>query len=97
MVQKNVADQGLANQIQGFKILGSYDASEKKNKEHDCIFFLSRAKRSFSIFLIWTWQEIGLQKLVSSNWNLMFSVQPFFSFYLHAFLFMLRNYAFHAQ
>ena len=43
MVQKKVADQGLTNQIQGFKILGSYDASEKKNKEHDCIFFLSRA------------------------------------------------------
>ena len=39
MVQKKVADQGLTNQIQGFKILGSYDASEKKNKEHDCIFF----------------------------------------------------------
>ena len=30
MVQKKVADQGLTNQIQGFKILGSYDASEKE-------------------------------------------------------------------
>ena len=30
MVQKNVADQGLTNQIQGFKILGCCDASEKE-------------------------------------------------------------------
>ena len=32
MVQKKVADQGLTNQIQGFKILGRCDASEKKQQ-----------------------------------------------------------------
>ena len=42
MVQKNVADQGLANQIQGFKILGCCDASEKKTSNMTVFFFLSR-------------------------------------------------------
>ena len=39
MVQKNVADQGLANQIQGFKILGCCDASEKKKSNMTVFFF----------------------------------------------------------
>ena len=39
MVQKKVADQGLANQIQGFKILGCCDASEKKKQVTWLYFF----------------------------------------------------------
>ena len=39
MVQKKVADQGLTNQIQGFKILGCCDASEKKQQVTWLYFF----------------------------------------------------------
>ena len=40
MVQKNVADQGLTNQIQGFKILGCCDALEKKQVTWLYFFFV---------------------------------------------------------
>ena len=40
MVQKKVADQGLANKIQGFKILGCCDASEKKEVTWLYFFFV---------------------------------------------------------
>ena len=38
-MQKKVADQGLANQIQGFKILGCCDASEKEQQVTWLYFF----------------------------------------------------------
>ena len=47
MVQKNVADQGLTNQIQGFKILGCCDASEKK--EVITVFFFCPGLREASL------------------------------------------------
>ena len=40
MVQKKVADQGLTNQIQGFKILGCCDASEKEQVTWLYFFFV---------------------------------------------------------
>ena len=40
MVQKKVADQGLTNQIQGFKILGCCDASEKEQVTWLFFFFV---------------------------------------------------------
>ena len=40
MVQKKVADQGLTNQIQGFKILGCCDASEKEQVTWRYFFFV---------------------------------------------------------
>ena len=40
MVQKKVADQGLTNQIQGFKILGCCDASEKEQVTWLYLFFV---------------------------------------------------------
>ena len=55
MVQKNVADQGLANQIQGFKILGSYDASEKKTRNMT-VFFFCPGLREASLS---SWSELG--------------------------------------
>ena len=39
MVQKKVADQGLANKIQGLKILGCCDASGKKTSNMIVFFF----------------------------------------------------------
>ena len=49
MVQKNVADQGLANQIQGFKILGRCDASEKKKTSNMTVFFFCPGLREASL------------------------------------------------
>ena len=40
MVQKKVADQGLANKIQGLKILGCCDASGKKTSNMIVFFFV---------------------------------------------------------
>ena len=40
MVQKKVADQGLTNQIQGFKILGCCDASEREQVTWLYFFFV---------------------------------------------------------
>ena len=39
-MQKKIADQGLANQIQGFKILGCSGASEKKEVITVIFFFV---------------------------------------------------------
>ena len=45
MVQKKVADQGLTNQIQGFKILGCCDASEKEQVTWLYFFFVQGLKK----------------------------------------------------
>ena len=55
MVQKNVADQGLANQIQGFKILGCCDASEKEQVTW-LYFFFCPGLREASLS---SWSELG--------------------------------------
>ena len=56
MVQKKVADQGLANQIQGFKILGCCDASEKKKQVTWLYFFFCPGFREASLS---SWSELG--------------------------------------